>query len=199
MVKKKTKFFITAIAVAILLSMFASWIFIMELNGSYPRPPDFYGTSKEVSLEEMIEIADINNIYLPSTLPNNLTMTTIYLKEAPFIAIVVYSAEGNKDYKTAELRIQLTLISLEFIPTYDQLKSQVENSEFESALEINGWPVKVNEEASSGGDPEFREKYGDYTLLVWVWIEEVGYTICAPTLGTEEAVQLVGSMILLSS
>jgi len=185
--RKKSKFFITAIAVAILLSMFASWILNMELNGSYLRPGDFYGTSKEVSLEEMAEIADIKNIsiYLPSTLPNNLTMTAIYLQETPFIAIVVYSAEGNKDYKTAELGIQLTQIPSEFIPTYD--------------LEINGWPVKVNEKASSGGDPEFREKYGDYTLLVWVWIEEVGYTICAPTLGTEEAVQLVGSMILITS
>jgi len=201
MMRKKSKTFMIAVTMAILLSIFASWILNMELNGNYSRAGDFYGASKEVSLEEMTEIADIKNIsiYLPSTLPNNLTMTAIYLQEAPFIVIVVYSAEGNKDYKTAELGIQLTQIPSEFIPTYEQLKSQVEYSEFESALEINGWPVKVNEKASSGGDPEFREKYGDYTLLVWVWIEEVGYTICAPTLGTEEAVQLVGSMILITS
>lgn len=172
----------------------------MENNGIYSIPADFYGTSKEVSLNEMIEFAIIYNIsiYLPFTLPSNLSLTAIYLKESPFIAIVVYSAEDNKDYKTAELTIQLASIHSGFIPTYDQLISQVEDSEFESALEINGWPVKVNEKANSGGDPEFREKYGDYTLLVWVWIEEVGYTINAPTLETEDVVQLVGSMKLIT-
>ena len=200
MMRKKSKFFMIAMTMAILLSMFASWALNMEKNRIYSEPPDFYGTSKEVSLDEMTEIADINgiSIYLPSSLPSNLTMTAIYLKEAPFIVIVVYSAEGNKDYKTAELGIQLTPISSELIPTYDQLKSQVEDSEFESALEINGWPVKVNKKADSGGDFEFRDKYGDYTLLVSVWIEGTEYTICAPTLRTEEVVQLVGSMKLIT-
>lgn len=200
MMRKKSKFFITAISITILLSIFVSWSLYMENNGIYSIPADFYGTSKEVSLDEMTEFAIINNIsiYLPFTLPSNLSLTAIYLKESPFIAIVVYSAEDNKDYKTAELTIQLASLPPEFIPTYDQLLSQVEDSEFESALEINGWPVKVNEKANSGGDPEFREKYGDYTLLVWVWIEEVGYTICAPTLETEDVVQLVGSMKLIT-
>ncbi len=201
MMRKKSKTFMIAVTMAILLSIFVSWTLNMENNGIHSIPPDFYGTSKEVSLEEMTEIADINgiSIYLPTTLPGNLNMTAIYLKEAPFIVIVVYSAEGNKDYKTAELGIQLTQLPSEFIPTYDQLISQAEDSEFESAPKINGWPVAVNEKASSGGEPEFREKYGDYTLLVRVWIEEVGYTICAPTLETEDVVQLVGSMKLITS
>ena len=118
--------------------------------------------------------------------------------KSPFLAIVVYSAEGNKDYKTAELGIQIKPVPPDSTPTYLQLESQVENSEFEYALEINGWPVKVNEKADSGGDSEFRDKYGENTLLVRVWIEGNEYTICAPTLKTDDAVQLVACMSLIT-
>ena len=134
-------------------------------------------------------------IYLPSELPNNLELITIYLKDSPFIAITVYSAENNNDYKTAELTIQITPSSLS--PTYNELVSQTENSEYETALQVNGWPVLINEKAYAGADSETRDKYGEFILLVTVWIDGMGYMINCRTLITTEAVELVGYMYLL--
>ncbi|MFX0138949.1 MAG: hypothetical protein ACFFDN_35235 [Candidatus Hodarchaeota archaeon] len=155
---------------------------------------DFYGTSREVSLEELIEFAKEKDIslHLPSELPRTLKLTAIYLKEGPFIAILVYSAEGNKDYKTAELTIEICYSGSQ--PTIDELESQIWNTLHECVMEINDWPVEINERAYSGGITEFRNKYGDYTLLVDVYIDGYRYGINAPTLTKDDAIQLVGSM-----
>ena len=175
------------------------------LNTSDPEishtPVDFYGTSREVSLKELVEVANKFNlsIYLPSELPNDLELTAIYLRDNSFLAIVVYSADGNKDYKTAELGIQITPSSPEFTPTYDGLRSEAGISEFKMALEINSWPVLVNEKTDWGGNKASKEKYGDYTLTVKVPIDQVRYNIGAPTLNVDTTVNLVRSMSLLTS
>ncbi len=176
-----------------------SLLFInMKESDIIHEPVDFYGNSKEVSLKYMVEVADNYDypIYLPSELPNNFKLTAIYLKESPFIAIVVYSAEGNKDYKTAEFVIQISPSPSEFSPTFNELKAQAETSEYMRALEINSWSVRVNEKASSGADEAFRRKYGDYILLVEVWIDEMVYSLTAPTLKTENVEQVVRRMSL---
>jgi hypothetical protein len=195
--RRKTKNILEALAILITLLVCASFL----SNTSNPKvgqPPDFYPISREVSFNEFIEEAYKANVsvYLPSDLPNNLELVAIYLKEASFIAIVVYSAEGNKDYKTAELTIEIAPLTSP--PTYEELVSQVEDSPYETALEINGWPVLVNEKASTGGNEETREKYGDYLLLVIVWIDGMRYMISCPTLSTNESVQLVGNNRLLT-
>jgi len=158
---------------------------------------DFYATSREVSKSELVQVAnklDVTPLYLPSELPPGFKLTAIYLKEGPFIAMVVYSAEGNKDYKTAELVIEIAPTEMEMVPTYEQLRTWAEVSVYKKALEINGWPVKVNERASTGGDEKHVAKYGDYQLLVEAWIEGIGYTISPMTLTPDEAIQLVQSM-----
>ena len=132
---------------------------------------------------------------MPPELPNNLELTIIYLKDNPFIGIAVYSAEGNKDYKTAELTIQITPSASS--PTYNELMSQVENSTSETALEINNWPVLINERAYAGGDVETREKYGDYILLVTAWIDDMRYMISCRTMITTKAMEMITSMQLL--
>ena len=156
---------------------------------------DFYGTSRDVSLSELVQVADkldVMPLYLPSELPPGFKLTAIYLKNGPFIAMVVYSSEGNKDYKTTELVIEIA--PTEMVPTYEQLRTWAEVSVNKKALEINGWPVKVNERASTGGDEEHRAKYGEYQLLVEVWIKAIEYTISPLTLTPDEAIQLVRSM-----
>lgn len=195
---RRQKSFLEAVVILVAFFIVVSW----SLNAAYPNfasdPPDFYGTSKEVSLDEMVEVASKFNLslYLPSELPNNLELTAIYLKDGPFIAMVVYSAENNKDYKTAEFVIQI--VPSESSPTYDSLKSEADKSEYRTALEINGWPVLVDEKASSGGEAEFRAKYGDYTLLIKVWIDGMRYNLVAPTLNTNDAIQVVELMSLLT-
>jgi len=198
--RKNNKSFLTAIVILVMVIVLA--VSLSErcnicTESESGQPADFYGTSREVSLNEMLDVADQSNqvIYMPSELPNNLKLTTIYLKDSPFIAIAVYSAEGNKDYKTAELTIQITPSTSS--PTYNEIVSQIENSEYEIALEINGWPVLVNEKAYVGSDKETREKYGDYFLLLTTWIDGMRYMLSCRTLITIEAVEMVGSMHLL--
>jgi len=154
-------------------------------------PADFYGTSRDVSLNDTITVAKQYNlsIYLPFELPDDFECTAIYLKDSPFIAIVVYSAEGNKDYKTAELVIQISPAGSP--PTYSELESIAASMLFTIAVEINSWPVLVNEKASTGGEVETRKKWGDYFLLVTVYIEGMRYMITCPTLTTNEAILMV--------
>lgn len=196
--RKKSKSFLIGIVSLLIIFIFASiFLNILNTNNIYSSPSDFYGTSKEVNINEFTNYLEKNEIvvYLPSDLPINFEMTAIYLKESPFIAIIVYSAESNKDYKTAELTIQIsTSIS---IPTLNELSSNIQNPEFEKVFEINGWPVLINERASSGGELSFIAKYGEYTLLTMVWIEENQYFINSPTLITDEVKILVENMELL--
>lgn len=182
------------VSLSIILIFTSTYLITLNTNNIYFSPPDFYGTSKEVNINEFTNYLEKNEIlvYLPSDLPNNFEMTAIYLKESPFIAIIVYSAESNKDYKTAELTIQISpSIS---IPTLNDLSSNIQNPEFEKVFEIKGWPVLINERASSGSELSFIAKYGEYTLLTMVWIEENQYFINSPTLITDEVKILVENM-----
>jgi len=157
--------------------------------------PDFYDSSKEVSLSELIDIAERQNltVYLPSELPEGFELTAIYVRENEFLAIIVYSAEGNKDYRTAELGIEIA--KLLHTPTIDELKSCVKDPEYERVLEINGWPVRVNERAYIGGNAVWEERYGkEYAPLVEFWIEGLRYRICSPVLTADELIQLVRCM-----
>ncbi len=161
-------------------------------------PADFYGTSRDVSLNETIIVAKQYNlsIYLPSELPDDFECTAIYLKDSPFIVIVVYSAEGNIDYKTAELVIQISPAGSP--PTYSELESIAASMLFTTAVEINSWPILVNEKASTGGEVETRKKWGDYFLLVTAYIEGMRYMINCPTLTTNEALLMVEKLHLVT-
>lgn len=160
--------------------------------------PDFYATSSEVSLNETITVANKYNlsVYLPSELPNNLERTAIYLRNVSFIAIVVYSAEDNKDYKTAELVIQINPSSSP--PTYSDLVALANTNPYRIAVEINSWSVIVNEKASTGGNIETRNKWGAYFLLVTAYIDGMRYMITCPTISTSEAIYMMGTMFLLT-
>jgi hypothetical protein len=165
------------------------------------KPPDFYGTSKEVTLEEMTGVANENDIsiYLPESLPKDLKLTAVYLKESPFIAILVYSAEGNKDYKSAELTLEIAPVGPKWIPIFNELQSEAEKSPDKTAIQINNWPVLIHENADAGGNTEQIEKYGQYTLLINIWIENIGYSYNASTLTTQNAISMIETMQLLST
>ena len=196
--KRRDKSCVISLAIIVALFTLASWFLNTAELVNVRTPADFYGTSREASLNEMVDVANRFNmsIYLPSELPNNLELTAIYLRDDSFLAIVVYSANGNKDYRIAELGIQIS--PSEFSPTYDELRSEAETSEYKTALEINSWPVLINEKADWGGNEASKEKYGDYTLLVRVWIDGMEYNIGAPTLNVGTTVELVESMSLLT-
>ncbi|RLI28670.1 hypothetical protein DRO58_01635 [Candidatus Bathyarchaeota archaeon] len=158
------------------------------------EPLDFYRAgSREVSLEELVATVEARNmtLYLPSKLPRGLELTAIYLKDAPFIAILVYSAGGDRDYKTAELTIEIAPSS--YPPSsLDQLKSWI--GEDEEALEVNGWLARVTRNAYIH-DRAFTWKYGtDRVALVEAWVDGFNYLIRSPTLTVDELIQLIRGM-----
>jgi len=181
------------LAMGILLSTFFIYI-----NSDFEGPPDFYGTSQEVDLKEFSDFLEEYNhtVYLPKSLPNDYELTAIYLdKQEFFIAIVVYSAELNKDYKTAELTYQISIATT--IPTYEELSQNIQDPTKETVYVINGWLMLLNEEACSGGESSFIEKYGEYTVLTMLWIESCAYTINSPLLIPDQVINLVENMSLL--
>ena len=198
---KNQKNMITALIMTLGVLIIASWFINSTSPGMVSEPANFYGTSKEVSLDEMKEVADKSNfsLFLPFNLPKNLVLTAIYLKESPFIAIVVYSANNNKDYITAEFTIEIAPVNPKWIPTFDELQSEAEQSPDKTALKINTWSVMIYENADIGGNSEKRELYGDFTLLVNLWIDDIGYLYCAPTLTVNDAISIVGSMTSLNT
>ena len=177
-----------------LLGIVPSFFAAFPMKSSSGGGPDFYVISREVSLNEMIEKGNEYNlsIYLPAEIPDNLELTAIYLRNWSFLAIVVYSAEGNKDYKTAEFVIQITPTS--DTPTYEEISAEAGNSADVLALEINGWPTIIYERASSGGNIETRDKWGNWLLLVRLWIEGIRYNLVAPTLCTDDVIEVIENM-----
>ncbi len=191
--KKNSKNLLNSFILLLVAFFLAS--FLINSNNNYvSQPPDFYYTSQQVTFDEFTEYIKNNEIVvnLPSLLPEGYKLTAIYLKKSPFIAIVVYSTDSNKDYKTAELTIQISYATQ--IPTCDELVSNIQNGEFEKVYEINNWPVLVNEKASSGSEASFIAKYGEYTVLTIVWIEEIQYVINSPNLTTTNIITLVQEM-----
>lgn len=195
--KKKLSIVTAFLCFVLLYSLYAIIVNLGKLNAGEvimtPAEPPF--TKEEVSLEKLINNAKKNNvsIYLPTELPNNYELSAIYLREDNFIAILVYSAEGIKDFKTAELVIEIKPTS--DTPTTEELASQGLN-EHEQVLEINGWPVYINSKAFGDSSERTREKYGLYTILADIWIVNSMHSINAPALGTDDVIKIINKMDL---
>ncbi|MEM1569627.1 MAG: hypothetical protein QXM89_03260 [Candidatus Bathyarchaeia archaeon] len=157
-------------------------------------PGDFYSADcREVSLDELVKVVSEagRTIYMPSKLPRGLKLTAIYLKDGPFIAIFVYSSEDNKDYRTAELCIEISPSGLPPL-LLEELKSI--SPGYEYVLKINNWLVRVEKDAYIGSE-ELRRKYGkDRAPLAEAWIEGFNYLIGSPILTAEELLQLIQNM-----
>ncbi|TXT59443.1 MAG: hypothetical protein BAJALOKI2v1_210044 [Promethearchaeota archaeon] len=195
----KKKLYIVAAFFCVVLSysLYAIIVNLGKLNAGEvimtPAEPPF--TKEEVSLDKLINTAKKNNvsIYLPTELPNNYELSAIYLREDNFIAILVYSAEEIKDFKTAELVIEIKPTS--DTPTTEELESQGLN-EHEQVLEINGWPVYINSKAFGDSSERTREKYGLYTILADIWIGNSLHSINAPALETDDVIKIINKMAL---
>ncbi|TFG23954.1 MAG: hypothetical protein EU533_02630 [Promethearchaeota archaeon] len=192
--RKQHKSFLINIIILLALGTFLSTLLNSSGNTNFSSPPDFYATSQEVDLNEFSDFLEENEytVYLPKSWPNDYKLTAIYLKKDPFIAIVVYSAELNKDYKTAELTYQISIVTS--TPTHEELSQDIQDPSIETVYEINGWPMLLNEEASSGGESSFVDKYGEFTVLTMLWIESCQYMINSPNLTPEEVITLVENM-----
>lgn len=195
--RQRKKSFIAALCILLTFIVISFTVF----NTSAPElgnPGDFYETSREVTLNELKNIAEkyYTSVYIPYDLPNKLELTTIYLKDNPFLGILTYSSEGNKDFKTAELTIQISPSGDQ--PSLIELESIAKNSSDITVLEVNDWSVLVNEKAYAGGDEETREKFGDYILLIFVWIDGMRYMVRCPTLTKNSVLQMVESMDVLT-
>ncbi len=170
-------------------------------------PPDFHPiadftrVAERVSLQELINYMAEHGmtLYLPTQLPNGLKLTAVWLKDGPFVAMIVYDRHAETDPYLAELVIELYPTPLTAYGGRSELEKhlkEVYGDEYGKrikTLEVNGWFVVIDEKAPCGA-PRTVEKFGPYVLYVRVWIEEVEYRIVAHTLTVEEVVQLIQNM-----
>lgn len=149
---------------------------------------------EEASMQEMLEAARIRNIsiYLPSNLPNSLTLTTVYIQESPFHVIIPFSSDGNKNYDTAEIYLG---ISKSEPPTYSEMQTWAEDNENASAVLLGSWMIYMNEYAYIGNE-ERREKYGNYHFTAAAYKENIKYVFLLPTLTMEEYLAMMQTMTL---
>ena len=164
-----------------------------------PLVPEFIEIAEEVSLQELVDFmaAGGKKLYLPTELPEGLELTAIYMKDGPFVAVLVYDREGVKDPALAELVIQVApgpeyygMSVDEYVRGYEEIfpEGRIE------VLEINGWPVFIDKEA-----PVYRPrkiaKFGNTILTATVWIDGIEYTIGLPkTYTVEQLKALIQSM-----
>lgn len=91
--------------------------------------------------------------------------------------------DSSKEAKVADAELLI-----EIIPMDQLIFDPDQNKEYITS--INGYTAYVNEKAACGWD-EYQEKYGVYSIVIDILIEDYNYWIrAAPTMSLEEAMEI---------
>jgi hypothetical protein len=134
-------------------------------QGSFIPPlyEAFMSQAREVSLEEFVRLVRSHGleILIPTYLPRGMTLTTIYYKCCPLVAMMVYSAKGEKDYRYAELVIEISPSNLPL--SEDYLLSLNRTSGDVYVLKTDRGYARIYPEALFG-DEERNRKFAPHVL-----------------------------------
>jgi hypothetical protein len=137
-------------------------------QGSFIPPlyEAFMSQAREVSLEEFVRLMRSHGleILIPTYLPRGMTLTTIYYKCCPLVAMMVYSAKGEKDFRYAELVIEISPSGLP--PSEDYLLSLNRTSSDVYVLKTDRGYARIYPEALFG-DEERNRKFGPHVLAIY--------------------------------
>lgn len=128
--------------------------------------------------EKMVFRANYNKL-------NNLELQSVLVKGEGNHVFLVYDESKDATVANAELVIEIVPI--------DQLMFDPElNKEYITT--INGYTAYVNEKAGCGWD-EYVAKYGPYSTVVDILIEDNNYWIrAAPTMSLEEVMEIANKL-----
>jgi hypothetical protein len=137
-------------------------------QGSFIPPlyEAFMSQAREVSLEEFVRLVRSHGleILIPTYLPRGMTLTTIYYKCCPLVAMMVYSAKGIKDFRYAELVIEISPSGLP--PSEDYLLSLNRTSRDVYVLKTDRGYARIYPKALFG-DEERNRKFGPTVLAIY--------------------------------
>ena len=165
---------------------------VERLKGSFEPPiyEAFMSQAREVSLEEFIHLARSHHyeLMLPTRLPKGLTLSTIYYKCCPLVAIVVYSARGVKDFRYSELAIE---IAPNPYPLSEEYLLQLNRTSVdEYVIRVGKGYARISPKVEFG-DEERRRIFGPHPMAIY-WEGGLEYLISVlPPLTLEDLEYIV--------
>jgi len=154
----------------------------------------FMSKAKEVSLTELRDIMKSKGyeLLVPRWLPEGIKLSTIYYKCCPLVVIMVYSDRGTKDYRYANITIEIAPFDPRYAPSEEYLQGR-NNPPKEYVVKIRDLVAIVIPE-SMPGDPEQQRLFGSYPLAVG-WRNGLEYIIAVKRpLTVDDLISLLNSL-----
>jgi hypothetical protein len=136
----------------------------------------FMSQAREVSLEELKDIMKSHgfDLLVPHYIPDGIKLSAVYYKCCPLVVIIVYSDRGVKDYRFANIAIEIIPFDPVFAPSEEYLQ-RLNNPPKQYVVRIRDFVAVITPEAEYG-DPELRKLFGPSPMAV-VWHNGLQYII----------------------
>jgi hypothetical protein len=136
----------------------------------------FMSQAREVSLEELKDIMKSYgfDLLVPHYIPDGIKLSAVYYKCCPLVVIIVYSDRGVKDYRFANIAIEIIPFDPVFAPSEEYLQ-RLNNPPKQYVVRIRDFVAVITPEAEYG-DPELRKLFGPSPMAV-VWHNGLQYII----------------------
>jgi hypothetical protein len=136
----------------------------------------FMSQAREVSLEELKDIMKSYgfDLLVPHYIPDGIKLSAVYYKCCPLVVIIAYSDRGVKDYRFANIAIEIIPFDPVFAPSEEYLQ-RLNNPPKQYVVRIRDFVAVITPEAEYG-DPELRKLFGPSPMAV-VWHNGLQYII----------------------
>jgi hypothetical protein len=136
----------------------------------------FMSQAREVSLEELKDIMKSHgfDLLVPHYIPDGIKLSAVYYKCCPLVVIIAYSDRGVKDYRFANVAIEIAPFHPIFAPSEEYLQ-RLNNPPKQYVVRIRDFVAVITPEAEYG-DPELRKLFGPSPMAV-VWHNGLQYII----------------------
>lgn len=148
----------------------------------------FMSQAREVSLAELTQAVNAHNasLIVPTWLPDQMVLTAVYMKCCPFVAIITYSDHGAKDFRDAELTVEIA-------PGAQPPLEQLRQASPDKLRQIGDRWVVVFDRAPFG-DPEMQRRFGP-SPYAYFWSGGLYYQVGVKAPRTpEDLIRIINSM-----
>jgi hypothetical protein len=128
----------------------------------------FMSQAREVSLEELKEIMKSYgfDLLVPHYISDGIKLSAVYYKCCPLVVIIAYSDRDVKDYRFANIAIEIIPFDPVFAPSEEYLQ-RLNNPPKQYVVRIRDFVAVITPETEHG-NPELRKLFGPYPMAV-VW------------------------------
>jgi hypothetical protein len=150
----------------------------------------FMSQAREVSLEELKDIMKSHgfDLLVPHYIPDGIKLSAVYYKCCPLVVIIAYSDRGVKDYRFANIAIEIIPFDPVFAPSEEYLQ-RLNNPPKQYVVRIRDFVAVITPETEHG-NPELRKLFGLYPMAI-VWHNGLQYIIVIKRPLTVEDLHLI--------